>query len=82
MNRVSTKVRISETIVRYRTKITGEECTAGSHEARYLQHRMIQTLADTTSLLSCGPAIFEKLLMTHVDGHWVVELEACVEEPE
>lgn len=65
--------------VRYRVLITGEECPPRTQEARVHFNLFIRWLDDNQSLLECGYAIPDKVVISHNGTSWQAEAEAEVE---
>ncbi len=80
MNRSIARNRISDSQVRYRVKISGEECAPNTHESRISQTRLLREIVDTQELLTCGYDPFQLLRMSHTGEHWLIEAEAVVDE--
>lgn len=81
MLKTPSQTRVSETQIRYRTRIEDTiESRPGTSDARRRLHFLFQTFADSPDLLNCGPAVPERLSITHSGRSWVVEAEAIVDE--
>lgn len=76
MKKLTKKIPIGNK-VRYIVQLIGDECQDGN-EKRIRQWQMIQTLANTPDLMTCGPVPFEKMGMRYNGSQWVVEMESEV----
>lgn len=80
MHRSYTKVKIGDHQTRHSVRLYSDFCEYGTHAARVAQSMLIQTIADTPQLVTCGPTIFDKLVIKHDGERWVVEAEAIVND--
>lgn len=80
MRRAIAKSRVDDGHTRHSVRIEGEDCAQNTHEARVLQHQMLEMLAQDVSMLACGHAPFQKMTMRHDGERWVVEAEALADE--
>ncbi|CAB4127309.1 hypothetical protein UFOVP75_132 [uncultured Caudovirales phage] len=82
MDKSTSKVRIDEQKVKYRTRVTGLECDKHTNLGRHLLHEMVQTIYYTQDLLTCGGQMVDKFNVFHDGTRWVFEAEAIVNEPD
>jgi len=80
MRRTLSQMMIAKGKTRYRVVLETDPCPPGSQQALIEQFRLLGSLADSPDLVSCGPARFQTLQMSHNGLGWVVEAEAVVEE--
>lgn len=80
-SRTVKRVVIAPNRVRYKIRLTHDECPKGTHEAMVRQFLFVQWLANNYDLLSCGPSRFETLKVYHDGSSWIAEAEAEVDEP-
>jgi hypothetical protein len=82
MQRTTSRTRVSDTQVRYRTTLESDECAEGTPTARFLQFELLRTLASDPSLTACGYSDFRTLRFEFRDTRWQVVCEALVNEKE
>jgi hypothetical protein len=63
---------------RYIVTLVGEEILTPD-DKRNKQWNMIQTIANTPDLMTCGPVSFDTMKMGFSGSQWVVEMQADVE---
>lgn len=81
MHKTTSQTRVADNQIRHRTRIEDSiESRPGTSDARRRLHFLFQTFADSPDLLNCGPAIPQRLSITHSGRSWVVETEAVVDE--
>lgn len=76
MKKLTKKIPIGNKI-RYISVLVGDECQ-DPNQKRASQWNMIQTIANTPDLMTCGTVPFEKMAMRYNGTEWVVEMEAEV----
>lgn len=79
-SRKEVRVVIAPGRVRYKIRVTHDDCPKGTHEAMVRQFLFIQWLANNYDLLNCGPTRFETLRIFHDGICWVAEAEAEADE--
>ncbi len=80
IERKVTRVVIAPGSVRYSVRVTGEECTKGTHHAKVEQFHFIQWIANNMHLVDCGPEKFESLSIRHNGTCWEANAQAEVQE--
>lgn len=65
--------------IRYIVTLTGEELLHPD-DKRNKQWLMLQTIANTPDLMTCGPVPFDTMKMGFSGDKWVVEMQAEVNE--
>lgn len=79
MKKTVSKVRIGDTLFRYKIKIEDSFSEYGTVHYKARQKAFLRELIDNEGLLTCGVSDFQKMTMFHDGKSWVVEAEAEVE---
>jgi hypothetical protein len=75
------KTRHSDSQVTYRLRIDDEPCEPNSRKSFKRLFSFLQTLADSPSLLQCGPDLVESFTVYHNGSMWSLKAELTVHEP-
>jgi hypothetical protein len=84
MNRNVTEVNIGDHNTkrkRYRLIIQDDPSGPALADIQRRQHAFLQMLVDTPTLLSCGPAFAERLMIFHDGERWSLQAEAEADVP-
>lgn len=80
MDRFYTKVQLTETQVKHRSRLCSDPCERGTDKARLFQRWLLEALASTHDFQICGSVPFQRMSMYHNEDKWIIELEAVTEE--
>ena len=80
MNLKTFRSHAGEGLVLVRNVLTSDNCPKDGVESRSVKWRLLQTIADTTSIGICGGKEFEELKLFYDGSSWAVEMKAIVSE--
>lgn len=68
-----TKIDLEDGSVKHTTRVEGEFCLPGTHDAKVMAYTMLADLSVQHDFTRCGDKPFDSLTMFHDGTKWIVE---------